>query len=402
MHTRAVLQKFFRESLPQIHQFRSQALMDAVDAVTHGARVSITALGRSLAGTRVRIKHRVKRMDRLIGNGLLGAQARQVYQVMIRRLLAGCAQPMILIDWSDFSADRQQQLLRASLAVGSRAVTLYEELHPYRKLANRKVQHRFVDRLQGMLPAHCTPIIIADAGFRVPFYRYVESLGWHWLGRIRNRDLVQWRGAPTDWISARSLHGIAAIRAQDLGDALWVRNHPLAGRLVLIRKPRRGRKDPSLRGATRRNRLSRKHARGAREPWLLIASTGLHDFRAKQIVRLYKTRMQIEEGFRDTKSASYGLGIANGRYTSYARAANLLLIAALASFMLWLIGCLAKSHEPWRKQVAVNSASKSPTYSPIFVARLIVKYIHQRLPISCLGDAATSVQKYHHWVLHGE
>lgn len=402
MHTRLVLQKFFRESLPQLHRFRSQALMDAVDAVTHGARVSITTLGRALGDTGTRIKHRVKRMDRLVGNGLLHAQARQIYQAMIRRLLAGCVQPMILIDWSDFSADRQQQLLRASLAVGSRAVTLYEELHPYRKLANRKVQHRFVDRLQGMLPAHCTPIIIADGGFRVPFYRYVESLGWHWVGRIRNRDLVQWRGAPADWISARSLHGIAAIRAQDLGPAWWVRRDPLAGRLVLIRKPRRGRKDHALNGATRRSRLSRKHASGAREPWLLIASMSLHDFGAKQIVRLYKTRMQIEEGFRDTKSTTRGLGIANARYTSYARAANLLLIAALASFMLWLIGCLARLRETWRQQVAVNSSSKSPAYSPIFIARLIVKYIHERLPISCLGDAATSVQRYHHWVLHGE
>ena len=81
-----------------------------------------------------------------------------------------------------------------------------------------------------MVPTHCTPIIIADAGFRVPFHRHVETLGGHWLGRIRHRDLVPWRGAPSDWISAKSLHGITGIRVHDLGDALWVRNHPLAGR----------------------------------------------------------------------------------------------------------------------------------------------------------------------------
>lgn len=96
--------------------------------------------------------------------------------------------------------DRQQQLLRASLAVGSRVITLYEELHPYRKLANRKVQHRFVDQLKRMVPA------------------------------------------------------------QDLGDALWVRNHPLAGRLVLIMQQLRGRKHRSLAGSARRGNQSRKHA----------------------------------------------------------------------------------------------------------------------------------------------
>ena len=164
MHTQPVLQKFFRESLPEIHRTRSQALIVAVDAVARGARVTITGLGRSLANTGTRIKHRVKRMDRLIGNRLLGAQRKMFYGALVMRLLAGCARPIILIDWSDFSADRQQQLLRASLAVGSRAITLFEELHPYRKLGNRQVQHRFLNQLRTMIPARCTPIIIADAG----------------------------------------------------------------------------------------------------------------------------------------------------------------------------------------------------------------------------------------------
>ncbi|NGY07067.1 IS4 family transposase [Solimonas terrae] len=398
MHTQPVLQKFFRESLPEVHQTRSQALIVAVDAVARGARVSITGLGRSLADTGTRIKHRVKRMDRLIGNRLLSGQRKAFYRAIALRLLASCPQPMILIDWSDFSADRQQQLLRASLAVGSRAITLYEELHPYRKLANRKVQHRFVDQLQRMVPVYCTPILIADAGFRVPFYRYVESLGWHWLGRIRNRDFVQWNGAPSDWISAKSLHGIASIRAQDLGDALWVRDHPLAGRLVLIMQHLRGRKHRSLAGSARRSRLSRKHAASAREPWLLIASHSLQDLSAKQIVRLYKSRMQIEEGFRDTKSVAYGLGIANGRHTTFMRAANLLLIAALASFLLWMIGCLAEARD-WRRMVSVNSSSTSPPYSPVFLARLLVQFTRNRLPLSCLDDVARIVRQYTQSVL---
>jgi hypothetical protein len=401
MHTQPVLQKFFRESLPEVHQTRCQALIVAVDAVARGARVTITGLGRSLANTGIRIKHRVKRMDRLIGNRLLGAQRKAFYRVIVLRLLAGCRQPIILVDWSDFSVDRQQQLLRASLAVGRRAITLFEELHPYRKLGNRQVQHRFLNQLRTMVPTHCTPIIIADAGFRVPFHRHVETLGWHWLGRIRNRDFVQWNGAPSDWISAKSLHGIASIRAHDLGDALWVRNHPLAGRLVLIMQNLRGRKHRSLAGPARRGHQSRKHAVRAREPWLLIASHSLQDLSAKQLVRLYQTRMQIEEGFRDTKSVAYGLGIANGRHTTLARAANLLLIAALASFLLWVIGCLAEARD-WRRLVTVSSSSKSPTYSPIFLARLLVQFTRNRLPLSCLDDAARMARQYNQSVLSSE
>ena len=401
MHTQPVLQKFFRESLPDIHQQRCHALTVAVDAVARGARVTITAMGRSLADSGMRIKHRVKRMDRLIGNRLLGGQRRRFYQAIVQRLVTGPVQPIILVDWSDFSVDRQQQLLRASLAVGSRALTLYEELHPYGKLANRQVQHRFLDQLKSMIPADCTPIVIADAGFRVPFYHYVESLGWHWVGRIRNRDFVQWQGAPFDWIPAQSLHAIAAIRAQDLGDALWVRNHPCAGRLVLIMQTLRGRKHCSPTGIARRGHQSRKHALRVREPWLLIASRSLAALRAKQIVRLYKTRMQIEEGFRATKSVAYGLGIANRRHTSIERAANLLLIAALASFLLWVIGCLAKARA-WHHQVSVNSSSKSPTYSPLFLARLLVQFTHHRLPLGCLDAAARISSQYTQSVLRVE
>ena len=47
-------------------------------------------------------------------------------------------------------------LLRASLPVGGRALTLYEEVHPQKKLANRDVQHRFLQRLAQRLPAEAS------------------------------------------------------------------------------------------------------------------------------------------------------------------------------------------------------------------------------------------------------
>lgn len=396
MHTMPVLQKFFADSLPQVHAYRLNAVTVAVDAVAQGAQVAITSMGRSLTSA-TRTKHRVKRMDRLVGNRLLGAERDQFYQAMIDRLLVGSRQPIILIDWSDFSDDRQQQLLRASTPVGGRAMTLYEQLHPCDKLANRSVQHRFLDQLKAKLPAGCVPIIIADAGFRVPFFRYVQALGWHWLGRIRNRDFVLWDGAPFEWRPAKSLYGLAALRPQDLGDVQWVRRAPLAGRLVLVRQRKAHRKDRALNGMVRRSRLSRQHAQRAAEPWLLIASSSLSHYAPKQIVKLYKTRMQIEENFRDTKSVAYGLGIARGRHTSFARAVNLLLIAALATFTLWLIGCLAKARG-WQRLVRVNSSSRSPDYSTIFLARLIIKQGQARLPRDCLEHAGAFTRQYLHSV----
>lgn len=396
MHTRSVLHRFLSRSLPEVHALRREALIVAVDAVAHGARVSITAMGRGLGGS-VRIKHRIKRMDRLVGNAHLSAERLDCYRALAQRLLAGNRRPVLLIDWSEFSADRGQQLLRAAVPVGGRALTVYEELHPLERLANRTVQHRFLARLNTLLPSGVRPIVIADAGFRVPFFRYVERLGWHWVGRIRNRDFIRWEGAPQEWVGAKSLYRLATPKAQDLGRALWVRNAPLAGRLVLIRCPHRGRKDRSLAGVRRRSRYSRKHAERQREPWLLVASASLEAATPKQLVRLYRTRMQIEEAFRDTKSLAYGLGIATEPRTSFTRAANLLLIAALAAFLLWLIGCLARARQ-WERSVHVSSRTHHSAYSALFLARLVIGHLTERLPSSLPEQAPKLVAEYLHSV----
>jgi hypothetical protein len=178
-----------------------------------------------------------------------------------------------------------------------------------------------------------------------------------------------------------------------LGEAQWVRRAPLAGRLLLVRQPKGQRKDRTLAGRPRHSGLSRKHAQRAAEPWLLVASHSLDRYTAKQVVKLYQTRMQIEENFRDTKSVAYGLGIARSRPTSFARATNLLLIAALALFALWLIGCLAKARG-WQRMVRVNSSSRSADYSTIFLARLVIQHHNDRLPRDCLQQASTIAQQY--------
>lgn len=396
MHTCSVLHSFLRESVPESHAARRAALAAAVGTVMHGARVSITTMGRGLDGP-ARIKHRIKRMDRLVGNAHLCAERLAFYRALAQRLVAATPRPLLLIDWSEFSADRRQQLLRAAVPVGGRALTVYEELHPIERLANRTVQHRFLDRLQRLLPNGCTPIVIADAGFRVPFFRYVERLGWHWLGRIRNRDFIRWEGAPQEWVAAKSLYRLATPRAQDLGQALWVRNAPLGGRLVLIRHPCQGRQDRSLAGARRRSRLSRRHAKRQREPWLLVASASIAEASSRQLVRLYKTRMQIEEAFRDTKSEAYGLGTANEARTNLTRAANLLLIAALAAFVLWIVGCLARARG-WERKVHVSSSTQRSAYSALFLARLVIGHLTGRLPISLPKQAPALVANYLHSV----
>ncbi len=133
---------FLKQSLPSIHIARLQALMVAVEAGLSGAPLSITTLGRAVSGDSF-IKHKIKRMDRLIGNTHLSEERLSIYTTMASWLLKSLPLPTILVDWSPLPDDQSQQLLSASLPVGGRSITLYEEVHPGRKLGNRRVQNSF-------------------------------------------------------------------------------------------------------------------------------------------------------------------------------------------------------------------------------------------------------------------
>lgn len=392
MHTSTVLQKFFQHSFPTVHAKRLRALQAAVDAVLVGAPVSVTGMGRHLQ-SRTRIKHKIKRVDRLVSNTQLYDERKLFYRSMCHWLLNGVSEPVILIDWSDFSKDRRQQLLRAAIPVGGRSIALYEELHPLKHLGNRYVQHRFVAVLKELLPSDCRPIVIADSGFRVPFFRQIESLGWHWLGRIRSRDHVTWREGDERWFPAKALYSKATARPTLLGDVIWTCASPLSAFLVLVRKPRRGRQAVGFDGRRRQSAQSLKNAKRESEPWLLVASDSLRASTARRIVGLYAVRMQIEENFRDTKSPSYGLGIARENRTGFLRASNLLLIAALSTLVLWASGAFAIQHK-LETLVMANSSSKRPSYSVITIARLLIKYTRLKLPASSINKTQKHIRVY--------
>ena len=167
MHTAKLLHKLLVESVPSIHAARLKTIIASVQALTLGARATVTSLGRGLIG-KAYDKHKIKRVDRLLSNAQLYRERHSIYCALTQRLLLGLPQAIIAIDWSPLCADQSWQLLRAAIPVGGRSLTLFEEVHPQSKLGNRKVQHQFLKHLSVMVPATCRPIIVADSGFKTP------------------------------------------------------------------------------------------------------------------------------------------------------------------------------------------------------------------------------------------
>jgi hypothetical protein len=267
--------------LKHVHVRRLATLLEAVVSCVGGPALSLTDVGRRFAGDAL-LRHKIKRADRLLGNRRLQQEARSIYAALCRVTLARIGEPVILIDWSDLKADQSLHLLRASLPVGGRALTLYEEVHPQTKLGNRAVQHRFLQRLGELLPVGSAPIIVADSGFKVPFYREVERLGWRWVGRVRGRDHVRLK---TRWASCKTLFRRATSTPTRLGEGQWVRSNPLRAIFVLVRRADKGRSGKTANDKRARSKKSTQAARGAREPWLLVASTRFATRAPRKLVR---------------------------------------------------------------------------------------------------------------------
>lgn len=370
MQAQEVLHKLLEETCAEMHAARRTALEVTVWAALRGQALTVTALGRAIESA-AHEKHNIKRADRLLSNGHLHGYREAVYAALIGRLIGVQRHPLILVDWSDLDAWRRHQLLRASLVVGGRAVTLYEQVHGRKTAVKRRTHRDFLRRLQGMLPADCQPVVVTDAGFRTPWFREVETLGWGWVARVRHRTRFQCAGRE-DWPSVQTLHAQATAMPKDLGGVLLARSEQHPCRLVLYKAKPKGRRVINRYGRRSRSQHSVKAARAAREPWLLATNLPKTYHLARKVVRVYRQRMQIEEAFRDVKSAHCGLGLEHHRSRDAARLAILLLIGALALLVLWWIGTAAR-YRGIDRHYQANTVRVQPVLSVIFLGLRIVE-----------------------------
>jgi len=99
-------------------------------------------------------------------------------------------------------------------------------------------------------------------------------------------------------------------------------------------------------GERARSKHSKNNAEKEREPWLLASSLNINSKLTKQVKRIYATRMQIEETFRDVKSARFGLGFElNGTYKT--KRLQILLLIVMRGFICSMaFGFDCKNNEP--------------------------------------------------------
>lgn len=339
MHARKIIQDFLTVECPSMHAKRRNCLA-LITSAARSAGLGLVKMSKALESS-TSLRHRIKRCDRLLGNAHLSDERLSVYRGLARRVLPHSTHIGIIVDWSDLLADLSQHVLRAAVVIKGRSIVIYEEVHPTKRYGSASVHRQFMQNLRKVLPLQCRPVIITDAGFRATWFKMLDQLGYAWIGRIRNRDMVKSSGE-ANWQGGKALYAAATGRARYLGNHSYARTNPVACRLVLIKKPPKGRKCKTVFGVSSRSQHSKKQRTGQIEPWLLAVSPGLESCSANTIVGLYGSRMQIEQTFRDLKCTQWGMGLRSSQTRDPERLANLLLIAALLGFSLWLIGLAAR------------------------------------------------------------
>lgn len=385
MHATAVLQKLLRRSIPSVHFKRLVAVTAIVGSALCGGRLTLSALGRNL-DTPCAVRHRVKRVDRLLGNAQLHAERLLFYRCLCDLLIGARREPVLIVDWSDLKPDRSWLVLRAAVWVQGFALPIYEEVHPLRRQHARTVQREFLLTLRTLLPDHVRPIVITDAGFRSPWFQEVQRLGWHWVGRIRNRTMIEVNGG---WRPCKTLYPQATATPRDLGELRITHANPVLGRLCLYRKPPKGRRHLNRYGRPHRGSNSRKNAAREREPWLIAAATSLTDKTALDLIHLYRLRMRIEHSFRTLKSHQFGFAFEDSQSRHPDRLAVLLLIHALALLLAWIAGWAAQ-RTGLRHQLKSNADKKQVSLSIITLGWWALTMLHLQLTASDIAAAFQS------------
>lgn len=343
MRLKGLFHKVFGKASENLDKRIETTLSLAVEALSRYRYLSLTGLGRTLETT-AQVKHSIKRMDRLLDNDSLQKHKVNYYEAMAVMLLKNNRHPLIIVDWSGLTHCGRYHFLCAALPVGGRALPILSLAFPVNEYGSRSAHQQFLNVLKSLLPADCQPIVVTDAGFRCPWFKLIRSLGWDFIGRVRHKTQFSTPEDPA-WKPIKTLYGQATAKACHLFQGLLAKANTLACEFYLMKEKKKNRVCKNLAGKKIQSSVSKKHQKRESEPWLLVSSLAPESYSAHLIISMYKKRMQIEEFFRDLKNTKNGFGLRHCRSAGVKRLNMILLIGALAIWMLWLLGFMVKEQK---------------------------------------------------------
>lgn len=383
MPAASVCQKFLTKSLSHIHAYRRDSLISMSMTLIKGASLTPTSIGRYLPGS-AKVKHKIKRVDRFLANPRMHQDIPDIYCSNARKITSTLPHCLIAIDWS--ACWKQEfQMLRASLLSDGRAIPLLNRIEPLKKQGNHQVHVEFLNELQRIIGAHKSVTIVTDAGYKAPWFAHIKHIGWDFVGRLRGNVQSQLDGE-TQWRTVEELTKSASSTPRTLGFGVLNKTPKMnvSGYFYTYKSEHKKRKTQKI----RYGKNEKEYRLRGRSPWLLFSSIGTR--KAREVINIYRKRMQIEQNFRDEKNARFGFGWRHSGSTGLPRLNVLCLLAMIASVVTWFIGYLV---EIMGKQFSyqANTIKTRRVLSFQNLAKNILRHEPEIIGISGLEEAFT------HW-----
>lgn len=367
-----LLESHLSVSCPHVHSSRLQAVLDVASGLQKSRNICLTSIGRELE-SETSIKHRIKKVDRLLSNKHLYNELTSMYEGLSSYVLKYIGQSQtvpLVVDLCYMKDNHAVQMLSAEMALKGRTLPIYRDVFEAGELKKRAP--KFIEELSKCIPKDREVLIIMDAGFGDDWFDAIEAKDWYWLVRARGKKFIQ-LSEKDEWQDARELYNSATSRAKHYGEAKITKSIPRACRVVIkgpsVTKVKR--KKP-LKTPRNYNSANGNYQRTAKEPWVLATNLP-SSFNASKIVAAYKKRMQIEESFRDVKSHQFGLSARYIRTVSIYRWSIAMLLAAIVQVTLWVVGSIGHN-QGMQTYFQANTVKNKKLFSNFYLGQLIVQH----------------------------
>lgn len=346
---------------------QAKTLADLTAAALRVGRVSLAAIGRKLFGPAA-AKHRIKRTWRFCANR--GVVVSDAMQGLLRRFLKRRrpqrhrwqrrhrVKPLVIaFDWTDI---RNFHTLMAAAVMKGRALPLLWTTYTKWKFtkSQNNLEEGLLRLLRALIPESVPVILLADRGFgRTELARTCQQLGFRYVVRIK----------PDVWVEGPTYRGN-------------LKGFPVSkGMALVLRGVRYRQEDPVVQHVVIRWKEGLPPKRD--EPWFLMT-----DLRrdAVALTNLYGKRMTVEELFRDDKNKRNGFALRHTKITKPDRIDRLLLILALAYWLLCGIGLRARQ----RYRPGMWCSSNREKECSVFT---IGRIMRQRMKVSAASAFAAVV-----------
>jgi hypothetical protein len=371
MSVQEALRNYLEKSCESIYETRLDAVMDVAMALQKSTDLSLSSIGRSLQGN-VRIKHKIKKVDRLEGNEYLHQELDQLYMGLSGYVFSLISQDKtlpIVVDLCFVKDNKQIQMLSAEVASKGRSIPLYREVFSEGALKDRAVE--FLENLSKCIPSDREVVIIMDAGFFEKWFKAIEAKQWYWICRTRTGKSLKFSGE-TEWKTVKDFITEIGVKTKTYGNVLLTKTHRHPCRIVTTRHIPKKKVKRTARNEKTRKICSGSYLKSAKEPWILATNLP-SKYNATSVIKLYSKRMQIEESFRDVKSHQFGLCGRNIRTTNIDRWGVKMLLAAIAQIIFWVLGVVGHS-QGLQRLFQANTVKDRKVFSYFTLGRFIIEY----------------------------